>query len=79
MWPYTDEEADWLETRKADIAAGRPVRPDPALVAYYVREGRRMRAVAIAQMAHMIARSIAGALRRPVELPTPHRGPLPTS
>lgn len=81
MWPYTDEEIDWLEARKADVAAGKPVIPEPELVAYYVREAERLRAEATVDMVRMIGRAIAGAFRRPADsatLRSDQAGPLPT-
>jgi signal transduction histidine kinase len=51
MWPYTDQEGDWLDRTAA--VAGRPeaVRLTPALLAFYQRRGRRLRAEAVARMA----------------------------
>jgi signal transduction histidine kinase len=51
MWPYTEQERDWLD--RAATVAHRPdaVHITPACLAYYLRRGRRLRAEAVGRMA----------------------------
>ena len=56
MWPYTDEELGWLNRPRPAIGRSTPIGSD--LVAYYVAEGRRLRAEAIARFARRAFRAL---------------------
>ena len=77
MWPYNDQEGDWLDRTAA--VAGRPeaVRLTPALLAFYLQRGRRLRAEAVARMVARFGAALArllpfGGRRRPVRTAPDH-------
>ena len=49
MWPYTDQEGDWLERRAAAACRPEAVPITPARLDCYLRFGRRLRADALAR------------------------------
>jgi len=51
MWPTSEQEGDWLDHTAAMACRPEAVRITPALLAHYLRRGRRLRAEAVARMA----------------------------
>jgi hypothetical protein len=57
MWSYTDEENNWLESRRAADIAPKAVVPTPLQIEHYIREGEKLRAEAIRLMVRAMFRS----------------------
>jgi len=63
MWPYNEHESDWLDHAAAVACRPEAVRITPALLAHYLRRGRRLRAEAVARMAARLVAALGRLIR----------------
>ncbi len=65
MWPYTDDESAWLDSKASEAELPAAKIPSSELLNFYLARGRRLRAEAMAGMFRQAGAALRGLILRP--------------